>query len=215
MDMEVSNREGVMEKVYLDRDEQLARFDEKKLRVLKPINKVEEGTEGTITAGNSSACNDGAAAILLVSYETAVRDNLEILAVVEGYAEKTRNNADYGLAPVDAINVAVKKAHLNLDSIDYFEINEAFSVVALANRALLDIPPERLNVFGGAVALGHPIGASGCRIVCTLLSVLKQKKGRYGCAAICNGGGGASAIVVRLVDKEEKEKGKEEEKEKK
>ncbi|KAK2963295.1 putative Acetyl-CoA acetyltransferase, cytosolic 1 [Blattamonas nauphoetae] len=180
------------QKRIVDRDERLLQFNEEKMKHLKPVVP-----DGTITAANGSSINDGAAAVVLASLEMCEKENIPILAIIESYADAERAPKDFGLTPVDAVTLALKRANLAKSEIDLFEINEAFSVVALANAKMLEFNFEKLNIFGGAVALGHPIGASGCRVVCTLLNALETTNKHIGCATICNGGGGASAIVIR------------------
>jgi len=153
-------------------------------------------TGGTVTAANSSTLSDGAAAIVLMSRAAAEAAGAPVLGTLAGYADAEQAPAWFTTAPSAAIPKALAHAQLDADQVDFFEINEAFSVVSVANNRLLELPPEKVNVLGGAVALGHPIGCSGARIVVTLLSVLKQRGGRYGVAGICNGGGGASAVVI-------------------
>ena len=157
------------------------------------------GAEPTVTAGSSSTISDGAAALVLCSGAHARRTGVSVLAVIRGWGDAAKQPEWFTTAPSDAIPIALERAGLTMDDVDYFEINEAFSVVALANRDILRIDPSSLNVYGGAVSLGHPLGCSGARILCTLLSVLQNEDGRIGCAGICNGGGGASAMVVERV----------------
>ena len=152
--------------------------------------------EGTVTAANASTLNDGAAAVVLMSKEKATELGLKPLAVIKGYADAALEPEWFTIAPAKALPKALAKANLDIEAIDYFEFNEAFSVVGLANIKLLGLTPDKVNVNGGAVSLGHPLGCSGTRIIVTLIHVLKQNKGRYGSAAICNGGGGASALVI-------------------
>ena len=152
--------------------------------------------EGTVTAANASTLNDGAAAVVLMSKEKATELGLKPLAVIKGYADAALEPEWFTIAPAKALPKALAKANLDIEAIDYFEFNEAFSVVGLANIKLLGLTPDKVNVNGGAVSLGHPLGCSGTRIIVTLIHVLKQNKGRYGAAAICNGGGGASALVI-------------------
>jgi acetyl-CoA C-acetyltransferase len=154
---------------------------------------------GTITAGNASKINDGAAALVLASAERVKTLGLQPIARILSYADANQQPVWFTTTPALAMPLAATKAGLTLSDIDYFEINEAFAVVALANMQQLGLPHERVNVFGGAIALGHPIGASGARIICTLLSVLRQRGGKRGMAGICNGGGGATALVVELL----------------
>lgn len=152
--------------------------------------------EGTVTAANASTMNDGAAAVILMSKEKAESLGIKPLAVIRGYADAEQAPEWFTTSPAKAIPRAVAKAGLALKDIDYFEINEAFSVVAIANNKEMNLDPAKVNVNGGAVSLGHPLGASGARIVVTLIHVLKQNNARYGAAGICNGGGGASALVI-------------------
>jgi len=154
------------------------------------------GKGQTVTAANASTISDGAAAIVVASASYAKERGLKPLAVIRSWADAASKPDEFTIAPSLAIPAALKRAGLGIDAIDYFEINEAFSVVAEVNCKLLSLPKSKVNVNGGAVALGHPIGCSGTRIVCTLLSVLSQKQARLGCAGICNGGGGASAIII-------------------
>ena len=151
---------------------------------------------GTVTAPNASPLSDGAAAVVLVSEAKLKELNIKPLAKILGWADAEQAPSKFTTTPALAIPKALKHARLDKQKIDAFEINEAFSVVALANIKLLGLDAEKVNMHGGAVALGHPLGASGARIVTTLLGVLREKKGKRGCAGICNGGGGASAIVI-------------------
>jgi len=151
---------------------------------------------GTVTAPNASPLNDGAAAVILVSEEKMKTLNLKPLAKILGWGDAAKAPSKFTTAPALAIPKALKHAGVEKEKVDAFEINEAFSVVALANMKLLGLSEDTVNVHGGAVAIGHPLGASGARIVTTLLGVLKEKKGKIGCAGICNGGGGASALVL-------------------
>ncbi|HVG12787.1 MAG TPA: acetyl-CoA C-acyltransferase [Flavisolibacter sp.] len=152
--------------------------------------------QGTITAANASNLNDGEAAVLLASKEAVQKHALEPLAKIISYADAAQAPEWFTTSPSIAIPKALKQADLTKDGIDFFEINEAYAAVAIANQRLLKLRNDKVNPYGGAIALGHPLGASGARILCTLLSVLKQEGGRYGVAAICKGGGGASAMVV-------------------
>jgi acetyl-CoA C-acetyltransferase len=172
-----------------------------KLVSLRPA--FDTSGNGTVTAGNSSSLNDGAAAFVLMSEAQAKDFNIPPLARILSYADAECAPVDFTIAPSLAIPKALENAiggRLTTNDVDYFEINEAFAVVALANIQLLGLDPSRVNVFGGAVALGHPIGMSGARIVSTLYHVLKQKDATIGCASICNGGGGASAIVIERLN---------------
>lgn len=178
--------------VTITDDEDIFKIIPEKVSKLKPV--FEEG--GTVTAANASNLNDGAAALILVSEEILHKYNLKPLVKITGYADAAQAPEWFTTSPSIAIPKALKMAGLNLDDVDYFEINEAYSAVILANQKILGINPEKINVYGGGVAMGHPIGASGARIITTLISVLKQEGGKFGVAAICNGGGGASAIVI-------------------
>ncbi|KAJ1697815.1 hypothetical protein LUZ63_006327 [Rhynchospora breviuscula] len=181
--------------VVVDKDEGLAKFDPVKLRKLRPSFK-ENG--GTVTAGNASSISDGAAALVLVSGEKALQLGLKVIAKITGYADAAQAPELFTTSPALAIPKALSNAGLNASQVDFYEINEAFSVVALANQKLLGLPSEKVNVHGGAVSLGHPLGCSGARILVTLLGVLKAKYGKVGVAAVCNGGGGASALVLEI-----------------
>jgi acetyl-CoA C-acetyltransferase len=152
--------------------------------------------DGTITAANASTMNDGAAALVLMSAEKARELGLTPLGYVKGYADAEQAPEWFTTTPSLAIPAALKKSKLESEQIDYWEINEAFSVVALENIKRLGLDATKVNVFGGAVSIGHPLGCSGARILVTLLNVLEKKKARYGAAGICNGGGGASALVI-------------------
>jgi len=188
--VEIKDKTGKITLITTDEEPASVKFE--KVPSLKPVFKP----GGTVTAANASTLNDGAAALILMSREKADELNIKPLARVIAYADAQQAPEWFTTAPAKAIPLALHRAELSVNEIDYFEINEAFSVVAIANNQLLKINPSKVNVFGGAVALGHPLGASGARIVVTLLNVLYQNKGRYGVAGICNGGGGASAIVI-------------------
>jgi acetyl-CoA C-acetyltransferase len=152
--------------------------------------------EGTVTAANASTINDGAAAVVLMSEEKAIAMGLKPLAYIKSYADAAQEPKWFTTAPAKALPKALTKAGLSISDVDYFEFNEAFSVVGLANAKILGLPNDKVNVNGGAVSLGHPLGCSGARIVVTLINVLHQNNAKIGAAAICNGGGGASAIVI-------------------
>ena len=152
--------------------------------------------EGTVTAANASTINDGASALVLMSLKKAEELGLKPIARILGYADAEQEPALFTTSPTLAIPAALKRAGVNPEDVDYYEINEAFSVVALACSQILEIPQAKLNVNGGAVSLGHPLGASGARIVTTLANVLQQRNGNIGAVGICNGGGGASALVI-------------------
>jgi acetyl-CoA C-acetyltransferase len=181
----------------ITQDEGPSKADFEKLVNLKPYFQPDGGS---VTAGNASSINDGASAILITNRSKADQLGLPLLAIIRSFADASQTPLDFTTSPTLAIQLAVKRAGLQLSDIDYFEINEAFAVVALANIKLLGIDVQKVNVNGGAIALGHPLGSSGCRILVTLLSVLQQTKSRFGCAAVCNGGGGATAIVIERLD---------------
>jgi acetyl-CoA C-acetyltransferase len=155
--------------------------------------------DGTVTAANASTINDGAAALVLMSAEKAEELGLQPLAVIRGYADAAQEPKWFTTAPAKALPKALAKAGLAIDEVDFFEFNEAFSVVGLANAKILNLPNDKVNVNGGAVSLGHPLGCSGARIIVTLLHVLQQNNAKIGAAAICNGGGGASALVIERI----------------
>ncbi|XP_050206077.1 acetyl-CoA acetyltransferase 2 [Mercurialis annua] len=180
----------------VDKDEGLGKFDPAKLRKLRPSFK---DNGGTVTAGNASSISDGAAALVLVSGETATKLGLQVIARISGYADAAQAPELFTTAPALAIPKALSNAGVDASQVDYYEINEAFAVVSLANQKLLGINPEKINVHGGAVSLGHPLGCSGARILVTLLGVLRAKNGKYGVGGVCNGGGGASALVLELL----------------
>ncbi|MEY8760214.1 acetyl-CoA C-acyltransferase [Chryseobacterium tongliaoense] len=180
------------ETVIVDKDEDIYKLIPEKISQLPPVFEK----DGVLTAANSSNLNDGAAALILAS-EAAVKEyNLRPLAKIISYADSAQAPEWFTTSPSLAIPKALRHANLNLSDMDYLEINEAYASVILSNQKILGFDPEKVNVYGGAVALGHPIGASGARILVTLLNVLQQEKGKYGVAAICNGGGGASAMVI-------------------
>lgn len=181
----------------LDHDESLSKMNESKLRGLKPFFKQDGGS---VTAGNSSPITDGACALVLVSAAKAAELGCPVLAVVRGYGDANQDPEWFTTAPAAATPKALRRAGLQQSDIDFWEINQAFSVVDLVNQKLLGLQSDRVNVHGGAVALGHPLGASGAIIITRLINVLRAAGGRRGLAAICNGGGGASAIVIELVN---------------
>jgi acetyl-CoA C-acetyltransferase len=190
--VEIASRKG---SVLIAEDEEYKKFDKEKVGALKPAFEK----EGTITAINASKINDGASAMVLMSGEKVKELGITPLAKIVSFADASQEPEWFTTTPSKAIPKALEKANLTINDVDFFEINEAFSVVALANMKEMNIAHDKINVYGGAVALGHPIGNSGCRIVCTLISILKQENGKIGAAAICNGGGGASAIVIEKV----------------
>ncbi|ASV31464.1 acetyl-CoA C-acyltransferase [Maribacter cobaltidurans] len=155
--------------------------------------------DGTVTAANASTINDGAAALVLMSADKAKELNLKPLARIKSYADAAQEPKWFTTAPAKALPKALNKASLNIEDVDFFEFNEAFSVVGLANMKILGLTDDKVNVHGGAVSLGHPLGCSGARILVTLLNVLEQKNGKIGAAAICNGGGGASSMILEKV----------------
>jgi acetyl-CoA C-acetyltransferase len=178
--------------VIVSEDEEYKNVKLEKIPQLRAVfNK-----EGTVTAANASTLNDGASALILMSKEKADALGIKPLAKITSYADAAHEPKWFTTAPAKAVPVALKKANLSTSDIDYWELNEAFSVVGIVNTKLLGLNPEKVDVNGGAVALGHPLGSSGSRIIVTLINVLKQNKGKYGAAGICNGGGGASAMVI-------------------
>ena len=181
--------------VIVSEDEEFKNVNFDKLKTLKPVFTK----DGTVTAGNASTINDGAAALVLMSADKAKQLGLTPLAKVIGYADAEQAPEWFTTTPAKAVPIAVEKAGLKMSDIQYIELNEAFSVVGIANSKMLNLDASKVNVNGGAVSLGHPLGCSGARIVVTLINVLKQNKAKYGAAGICNGGGGASAIVIELL----------------
>jgi len=155
--------------------------------------------DGTITAANASTINDGASALVLMSAEKAAELGLTPLAKIRSFADAAQSSEWFTTSPSKAVPIAVKRAGLEIGDVDFWELNEAFSVVSLANVKILGLDPEKVDVHGGAVSMGHPLGNSGSRIIVTLINVLKQQGGKIGGAGICNGGGGASAMVIELV----------------
>eukprot|EP00922_Rhytidocystis_sp_ex-Travisia-forbesii_P033164 GHVS01049315.1.p1 GENE.GHVS01049315.1~~GHVS01049315.1.p1 ORF type:complete len:444 (-),score=101.96 GHVS01049315.1:389-1534(-) len=182
------------EKQLVEKDEEYSKVKLDKISGLRPaFDKV----SGTITAANSSKLSDGAAAVVLMSEDKARElGMLQTAAKIVSFADAAVEPIDFPVAPAQAVRNALQLANLPKSSLDYHEINEAFAAVALANMKLLELDPSAVNVHGGAVALGHPLGMSGCRILMSLLNVLESRGGRFGCASICNGGGGATAIIV-------------------
>ena len=188
--VEVPQRRG--EPLIVSEDEEFKNVKLEKIPTLRPAFSK----DGTVTAANASTINDGAAALVLMSAEKAKELNLKPLASIKSYADAAQEPKWFTTAPAKALPKALDRAGLKLDDVDYFEFNEAFAVVGLANMKILGLNDTNVNVNGGAVALGHPLGCSGARIVITLLSVLQQNDGKIGAAAICNGGGGASALIL-------------------
>ncbi|WP_426478759.1 acetyl-CoA C-acyltransferase [Chryseobacterium sp. CBSDS_008] len=187
----IPQRKG--EPVIFAEDEEYKAVNFDRISTLPTVFKKEEGT---VTAANASTLNDGASALILVSKEKMEELGLKPLAKIVSYADAAQEPENFTTAPAKALPIALKKAGLEISDIDFFEFNEAFSVVGLANNKILGLDAAKVNVNGGAVALGHPLGSSGSRIIVTLINVLKQNNAKYGAAAICNGGGGASAIVI-------------------
>ncbi len=188
--VEIPQRKG--EPVVIAKDEE---FTNVKLEKIPALNAVFT-KDGTVTAANASTINDGAAALILMSEEKANELGIKPLAYIKGFADAAQDPKWFTTAPAKALPKALNKAGVSIDQIDFFEFNEAFSVVGIANTKLLNIDENKVNVNGGAVSLGHPLGCSGARIIVTLINVLEQNNGKLGVAAICNGGGGASAIVI-------------------
>lgn len=191
--IEVRDRKGEVTLVDTDDEPTAVKFD--KIPTLKPVFKK----DGTVTAANASTLNDGAAALVLMSAYKANELGIKPIARILGFADAQQAPEWFTTTPSKAIPLALKKASIDINDVDYFEINEAFSVVSIANNQKLNLKEEQVNVNGGAVSLGHPLGASGARIVVTLLSVLEQNNGKIGVAGICNGGGGASALVIEKI----------------
>ena len=190
-DVEIAGRG---ESTFVKEDEEYKKLRPEKIAGLKPAFSK----EGTVTAVNASKINDGAAALVLMSGKKVKELGIKPLAKLIGYGDAEQAPDDFTTSPSIAIPIAAAKAGVDVKNIEYFEINEAFANVTMVNTKLLGLDPAKVNAFGGAVALGHPVGASGARIICTLISVLKHKGGKTGSAAICNGGGGASAVVIEL-----------------
>lgn len=190
--VKVQDRKGNVTEVEMDEELQRVNYD--KIPKLNPVFDK----EGTVTAANASSINDGAAAVLVMSEERAKDLGLEPIARVISQASTAKAPEWFTTAPSDAIPKALDRAGISKSEIDLFEINEAFSVVSLANNQIMELNAEKVNIHGGAVSIGHPIGCSGARIVVTLLHALKRTGGKYGCAGICNGGGGASAMVFEM-----------------
>lgn len=188
--VEVPQRKGDAIRVTEDEEYRQVKFD--KIPGLKPVFSA----DGSVTAANASTLNDGAAAVVLASEATVKQNGIQPLAKIIGYADAAQDPMWFTTAPAKAIPMAIRKAGLQATDVDCYEINEAFSAVALANLRELNLNPDRVNMNGGAVSLGHPLGASGARIVVTLIHVMRQNGFRYGVAGICNGGGGASALVL-------------------
>ena len=191
--VEVPQRRG--DALIVSEDEEYKNINKEKFLKLRTVFKK----DGTVTAGNASTINDGASALILMSSDKALELGITPLAKINSFADAAQEPEWFTTAPTKAVPIAVAKAGLAMNDVDYWELNEAFSVVGLANIKKLGLDSEKVNVNGGAVSLGHPLGNSGSRIVVTLINVLKQNNGKYGAAGICNGGGGASAIVIENI----------------
>ena len=192
--VEIPQRKG--EPIIFAEDEEYKSVNFDRISTLPTVFQKENGT---VTAANASTLNDGASALVLMSKEKMEELGLKPLAKIVSYADAAHEPEWFTTAPAKALPIAVKKANLDISDIDFFEFNEAFSVVGLANNKILGLDDSKVNVNGGAVSLGHPLGSSGSRIIVTLINVLKQNNAKYGAAAICNGGGGASAIVIENI----------------
>ncbi|NNK88640.1 MAG: thiolase family protein, partial [Flavobacteriaceae bacterium] len=188
--VKVPQRRG--EDISVERDEEYTKVKMDKIPNLRPAFSP----DGTVTAANASTINDGAAALVLMSREKAEELNLKPLAVVKSYADAAQEPKWFTTAPAKALPKALDKAGIPIGNIDVFEFNEAFSVVGLANMKLLGLSEDQVNINGGAVSLGHPLGCSGARILVTLIHIMNQRDLNTGAAAICNGGGGASAMIL-------------------
>jgi acetyl-CoA C-acetyltransferase len=191
--IEIPQRKG--DPVIIDRDEEMHKVKFERIPTLRPVFKK----DGTVTAANASTINDGAAALILVSEKALNEQGLQPIAKITGYADAAHEPEWFTTAPVKAVNKLIKKEKISLDEIDLFEINEAFAVVALAAIKGLDLKHENVNIFGSGVSLGHPLGATGSRIIVTLINALHQSNKKNGVAALCNGGGGASAIAIEAL----------------
>ncbi|WP_372635883.1 acetyl-CoA C-acyltransferase [Fodinibius sp.] len=194
IEMKVTDRKGNIQKVRMD--EELDRVDFDKIPQLQPVFDK----EGTVTPANASSINDGAAAVLLMSEDKAEELGITPLARILSQASSAKAPEWFTTAPSDAMPKALERAGVQKEEVDLFEINEAFSVVSLANNKIMELDPEKVNIHGGAVSIGHPIGCSGARIMVTLIHALKHSGGTYGCAGICNGGGGASSMVIEMLN---------------
>ncbi|MFA9191167.1 acetyl-CoA C-acyltransferase [Flavobacterium sp. FZUC8N2.13] len=191
--VEVPQKRG--EPIVVAKDEEFINVKLEKIPTLNPVFSK----DGTVTAANASTINDGAAALILMSEEKAAQLNLKPLAYIKGYADAAQEPKWFTTSPAKALPKALDKAGITINDVDFFEFNEAFSVVGLANIKILGLDSKKVNVNGGAVALGHPLGCSGARILVSLLHILDQNDAKIGAAAICNGGGGASAIVIERI----------------
>lgn len=192
--VEIPQRKG--DPILFSEDEEYKAVNFDRIASLPTVFQKENGT---VTAANASTLNDGASALILMSGEKVKELGLKPLAKIKAYADAAQAPEWFTTAPAKALPIALEKAGIRLEEVDFFEFNEAFSVVGLVNNQILNLDSAKVNVNGGAVALGHPLGSSGARIIVTLINVLKQNNGKYGAAAICNGGGGASAIVIENI----------------
>ena len=188
--VKIQSRRG---ETVVDCDEEYNNINVEKFKSLRTVFKK----DGTVTAGNASTINDGAAAIVLMSEDKANEMKIKPIASILAYADTSQEPKWFTTSPTSALEKALKKANIKKESVDFWELNEAFSVVGIANIRKLDIDNTKVNVNGGAVSLGHPLGCSGARILVTLTNILKQRNGTIGAAGICNGGGGASAIIIQ------------------
>jgi acetyl-CoA C-acetyltransferase len=188
--VEIPQRKGPS--VVMTEDEEYKNVKMEKI----PSLRAAFSKDGTVTAANASTINDGGAALILMSVEKARELKLSPIAKIKSFADAAHEPKWFTTAPSKAIPKALEKIEMSINEIEYFELNEAFSVVGLANMKILDLKNNRVNVNGGAVSLGHPLGVSGARIIISLISVLKQNKAKIGAAGICNGGGGASAMII-------------------
>jgi len=188
--VEIPQRRG--EPIIFAEDEEYKNVKMEKIPNLRPVFSK----EGTVTAANASTLNDGAAALVIMSLDKAIELELKPLAKISGYADAAQEPEWFTTAPAKALPKALSKAGVSIEDVDFFELNEAFSVVGLANIKILGLDPKKVNINGGAVSLGHPLGMSGARIIIALTSILEQNNAKIGAAGICNGGGGASAVVI-------------------
>lgn len=191
--VEIPQRKG--DPVIMDEDEEYKNVRFEKIPALRPVFEK----DGTVTAANASTINDGAACIILASEDKVKELGLTPIAEVASFADAAHEPEFFTTAPAKAVPIALDRAGCSLEDVDAFELNEAFSVVGIVNTNMLNIDKSKVNINGGAVALGHPLGASGARILVTLINVLKQNGGKIGAAGICNGGGGASAMVIKII----------------
>ena len=191
--VEIPQKKGAS--LIVDKDEEPLKVNFDKLAQLNPAFSK----EGTVTAANASTMNDGAAAVVLMSAEKAKELGIKPIAIIKSFADAEQDPKWFTTSPSLALPKALQKANLTINDIHFFEFNEAFSVVGIVNTEILKIDPAKVNIHGGAVALGHPLGCSGARIIVSLVHILKKHKAKYGAAAICNGGGGASAMVIEFL----------------